>query len=222
MTRVVVLVSGGIDSAVALYWSVDQRWEVHPLTFDYPNRPLPERRATHELVERTGCGERLEEVSLPFLEEVEDLREEGRLGSHLEAAPDAYVPARNLIFYAVAANMGEVLGARQIVGGHNGTDPDTFPDASPAFFDTLNALLAQGLLTHEASPLEVTNPLEGMTKAEIVARGHDLGVPFGETWSCQYDRDRPCGSCPSCEEREAAFRRAGRQDPLWDPLRERA
>jgi 7-cyano-7-deazaguanine synthase len=214
MDRAVVLVSGGIDSAVALFWSLSKGWEVHPLTFHSYLRPAREVEAVVGLTKATGCRDRLIEVPLPFLMEVDDLLKGGLQNPLLRSAPLAYVPARNLIYYSVAAHYGEVLGARWIVGGHNGADSDTFPDAGPEFFKALNGLLSFGLLTHHQSPLHIVNPLQGLAKEEVVRLGLELGVPLERTWSCNWDLEKPCGECMSCEERAEAFRRAGIEDPL--------
>jgi 7-cyano-7-deazaguanine synthase len=214
MVRALVLLSGGLDSAVSLYWALREGWSVHPLTFHYHERPQREKDATTNLVNRSGLQTSLLEVDLPFLMEVEDLRESGLGKDTLDAAPGSYVPARNLIFYATAAHYGEILGAQWLVGGHNGADGEIFPDATPEFFGGLNRLLKLGILTASNSPLQVVNPLEGRTKAEVLRLGQELAVPFETTWSCHYDRAAPCGRCSSCREREEAFVRIRVDDPL--------
>lgn len=221
MDTALVLVSGGLDSAVALYWAQRRGWEVTPLTIHFHNRPPREVRATRDLVEAAGCPHPLIEVDLPFLAEAEDLVAEGRAGDHLKRAPPSYAPARNLVFYSVAAHYGEALGVRWIVGGHNGTDGDTFPDATPRFFQDLNRLLEEGLLTYGGVGLQIVNPLQGLTKAEVIRQGLEFGAPLERTWSCHRDREVPCGACASCRERAEAFREADLQDPLVAKVRER-
>ncbi len=214
MVRALVLLSGGLDSAVSLSWALREGWSVYPLTFHYHERPQREKDATASLVRHSRCQENLLEVDLPFLMEVEDLRENGLENPSLQDAPGSYVPARNLIFYATAAHYGEILGAQWLVGGHNGADGEIFPDAAPAFFGGLNRLLKLGLLTASKSRLQIVNPLEGLTKADVLRLGRELGVPFDVTWSCHYDGAVPCGTCASCRERERAFQRLGTEDPL--------
>jgi len=56
-----------------------------------------------------------------------------------------------------------------------------------------------------------------MSKADIVRKGTELGVDFGETTSC-YDPDpvgKPCGQCDSCLLRAKGFAEAGIIDPLY-------
>lgn len=214
MDRALVLLSGGLDSAVSLYWTIRRGWEVRPLTFHYFARPEREKASTQTLASRAGCHEDLLEVELPFLMEMEDLQERRVENAGLRGAPGSYIPARNLIFYTTAAYYGEIQAARWLVGGHNGADGGTFPDATPQFFEGLNGLLQRGLLTAPRSPLHVVNPLQGYRKADVLRLGQELGVPFEVTWSCHYDRETPCGTCSSCREREEAFEILDVADPL--------
>lgn len=222
MDKAIVLLSGGIDSAVSLTWSLQRRWEVYPLTFNYHLRPTNETGAVETMTAMCRCEDRLIIVDLPFLMEVEDLLEQGTENHLLLEAPPTYVPARNLIFYSIAAHYAEVTGARWIVGGHNGSDSEMFPDATPAFFRALSNLLGHGLLTSERAPVEIVNPLQGLSKAEVVRLGKRMDVPLGATWSCSLDQETPCGECRSCRERARAFDDAGFEDPLLIRLTERA
>ncbi|MEK6838578.1 MAG: 7-cyano-7-deazaguanine synthase, partial [Candidatus Thermoplasmatota archaeon] len=69
--KAIVLLSGGIDSAVSLWWAKSNGWDVRPLTFHYFRRPPQEVVATHKLTELSGLS-RVQEVDLPFLQEVDD------------------------------------------------------------------------------------------------------------------------------------------------------
>ncbi len=213
MDRAIVLLSGGLDSAVTLWWARAQGWEVRPLTFNYFGRPKRERTAIDALV-RESSVRSVREVDLPFLKEVDDLRPSGFDNPTLGESPEGYIPARNLIFYSLAAYFAELEGTRYMVGGHNGTDPESFPDASPRFFEHLNRLLGMSLWSFKQSPVEVLLPLRGMSKVDVVRLGKKLGVPFELTWSCYYDQDVHCGTCVSCRERREAFVAVGLADPV--------
>lgn len=209
-----VLVSGGIDSAVALYWAKREGWRVTALTFEYPSRPPREAEAARVLC-RLADVEDVHRASLPWMAEAGELPPELKRNPALARAPEGYVPVRNLAFYAIAAYYAEALGASVVVGGHNRTDVETFPDASPGFFRLVNEAIAKGALTFADSPFRVELPLAKLEKRDVLALGFELGVPFEATWSCYWnDRDEPCGGCPSCEERRGAFAALGRSDPL--------
>jgi len=213
MDRALVLLSGGVDSAVALWWAKEQGWDVHPLTFEYFGRPRREHTAIEALAEAAGVPP-IRHVDLPFLKEVDDLREAGLANPALRDSPEGYIPARNLIFYSLAAYYAELDGTRYLVGGHNGIDPESFPDSSPTFFNALNGLLRQSLWSHDRSPVQVVVPLSGKSKEDVLRSGRDLGVPFELTWSCYWDRDVHCGTCTSCKERREAFAAIGLADPV--------
>ena len=213
MDRAIVLLSGGVDSAVTLWWTKKQGWDVQPLTFDYFGRPRREHTAIEGLVKEAGVRP-VRTVGLPFLKEVDDLRSSGLANPVLEDSPEGYIPARNLIFYSLAAYYAELDGTRYLVGGHNGIDPESFPDASPKFFEFLNSMFHLSLWSFDRSPVQVVVPLSGKSKEDVLRMGRDLGVPFGLTWSCYWDRDVHCGTCVSCRERREAFAALGLEDPV--------
>ncbi|MGQ0536334.1 MAG: 7-cyano-7-deazaguanine synthase [Methanobacteriota archaeon] len=221
--KAILLLSGGIDSAVALYESVAAGLDVTPVTFHYPGRPRGEVRATRALLRAVGVDGRREkvdvsgtktgpvsllpstfhlvEIDLNFLHEAS-----ASANPALRATPEGYISARNLVFYSIAAHLAEMRGARYIVGGHNGGDPENFPDSSREFFDAVQGVLGRALLTQRSAPVTFRMPLAGHSKPEVVALGRKLGVPFDLTWSCYEDGDEPCGTCPACEERNEALR----------------
>ena len=213
LARAIVLLSGGVDSAVALWWAKGRGWDVEPLTFSYFGRPRNEDVAIDALVVRAGVRPP-RHVDLPFLKEVDDLRKEGFGNRVLVDSPEGYIPARNLIFYSLAAYFAELEGVRYLVGGHNGIDPEAFPDASPQFFQHLNRVFGMSLWSAERTPVEAVIPLSGKPKDEVVRMGLSMEVPFEVTWSCYWDRDRHCGTCASCRERKGAFAAAGAVDPV--------
>lgn len=210
MDRAIALLSGGLDSAVSLGWALDQGYEVRALTLDYHARAEVEQAATAAVARAMGVPEPTV-VALPDLREVADLPTP--LPPHLRSAEPSYVPHRNLVLYALAAHHAERWGARWIVGGHHDGDPAAFPDAAPAFFDDLNRLIAVGRWGDPTAAPTVVNPLEGLTKPEVVKKGLALKVPLELTWSCEDVGPRPCGVCRSCRERRDAFQTVGVPDP---------
>jgi len=213
MDRAIVLLSGGVDSAVTLWWAKRQSWDIRPLTFDYFGRPKREGEAVAALTSDAGVGS-VRRVELPFLKEVDDLRKEGFENRLLLNSPEGYIPGRNLIFYGLAGYYAEIDGARYIVGGHNGIDPESFPDSSPKFFNFLNSVFHLSLWSYDRSPVQILVPLSGKSKEEVVRMGLELKVPFEVTWSCYWDRAVHCGTCVSCRERREAFAATGVEDPV--------
>ncbi|MEM0120986.1 MAG: 7-cyano-7-deazaguanine synthase [Thermoprotei archaeon] len=206
MSKAVVLLSGGLDSAVCLYLAKREHHETIGLSFNYYGRRMVERNATIKLA--TSAGVELIQVDVGFLKEVSDIP---RVSDQLRVVDQVYIPARNLIFYGVAAHFAERIGADSIYGGHIKTDALKFQDASETFFARLNTILSEHLAS---KGLHVVTPLINLEKHEVVRLGGDLGVPFGSTWSCYGEGPKPCGDCKACIERRRAFLRAGLTDPL--------
>ncbi|MCS7311904.1 MAG: 7-cyano-7-deazaguanine synthase [Acidobacteria bacterium] len=203
----IVLFSGGLDSTVALWWVRYQDWKPVPLSVDYAGRPRGEREAAREI----AAVARVEilEVALPFYRDLQAWRREGVLPGDLAGVNPVYLPAKNLLFYAIAAYYAEVLGATRIVGGHYRHDGILFPDASTAYFARLGDLIADGLYSHRPR-LEL--PFLELAKDAVVQLGLALGAPLGLTWSCYWDGPMPCGQCEGCQEKEAALRTVGRSE----------
>ncbi|KAB2898581.1 MAG: 7-cyano-7-deazaguanine synthase QueC [Dokdonella sp.] len=216
-THAVVLVSGGMDSAVTLALAREQGLVCHALGVDYGQRHAAELAAAREVAASLGAVEhKLVRV---------DLRSIG--GSALTAdiavpehggpgIPVTYVPARNTIMLSIALGWAEVLGAREIHCGVNAVDYSGYPDCRPAFITAFEALA--NLATKagvEGARLRVQAPLMHMSKADIVRAGMRLGVDFALTVSC-YQADaagRACGHCDACHLRAEGFRAAGVADP---------
>jgi len=213
----VVLLSGGMDSAVALAIARAEGARCHALSVAYGQRHTSELAAA-ALVARTLKAEQHKIVSV-------DLRAIG--GSALtddiavpeapsEGIPPTYVPARNTIMLALALGWAEVLGARRIVCGVNAVDYSGYPDCRPAFVEAFEALANVATRAGiEGRRIRIEAPLMHMGKDAIVQRGLELGVDFSQTVSC-YQADiqgAACGQCDACRLRAEGFRAAGVADP---------
>jgi 7-cyano-7-deazaguanine synthase len=215
--RAVVLLSGGMDSAVALAIARDQGYACHALSVRYGQRHSAELDAAARVAASVGAVEhRTIDV---------DLRAIG--GSALTAdiavpeAPTAgipvtYVPARNTIMLACALGYAEVLGSADIFVGVNAVDYSGYPDCRPAFVEAFERLA--NLATRagvEGGGIRIHAPLIDWSKAEIVRQGIARGVDFALTVSCyQAAADgAACGRCDACRLRAEGFAAAGVADP---------
>lgn len=215
--RAVVLVSGGMDSAVTLALAREQGFACYALSVSYGQRHSAELAAAAELAASQGAIEHKTVIV--------DLRSIG--GSALtadidvpesasEGIPITYVPARNTIMLSVALGWAEVLGAREIFCGVNAVDYSGYPDCRPEFIDAFERLA--NLATKagvEGLGLAVRAPLMRQSKSDIVREGLRLGINFSRTVSC-YQADaqgRACGLCDACRLRAEGFAGAGVPDP---------
>jgi len=216
--RAVVLLSGGMDSAVTLALAREQGFACHALSVAYGQRHASELAAAQRVASALGAVEH-KIVNV-------DLRSIG--GSALTAdaiavpeaggagIPATYVPARNTIMLAVALGWAEVLGAADIFCGVNAVDYSGYPDCRPEFVGAFEALA--NLATKagvEGTRLRIQAPLMHINKGDIVREGLRLGVDFAATVSCyRADADgRACGHCDACRLRAQGFVDAGVADP---------
>lgn len=221
--RVVVLVSGGLDSATVAAIARSESFDVVALTFDYGQRHRIELAAAANVARAAGA---VRHVVMPI-----NLRTFG--GSALTAdipvpkgrsteemgrgIPVTYVPARNTIFLSFALALAEVERAADIFIGANARDYSGYPDCRPEFIAAFERLanLAVAEAVEGRLAIRVRAPLMDLGKGEIVKKGLALGVDYGLTRSC-YDPDaegRACGRCDSCLLRLKGFAEAGVPDP---------
>jgi 7-cyano-7-deazaguanine synthase len=216
---VVLLLSGGLDSACLLALATRVGARVLALTIDYNQRHARELQAATELAARYGVERH---ILLPL-----DLRAFG--GSALTAdlavpkagvapgIPVTYVPARNSIFLAVALGWGEASGACDLAIGVNALDYSGYPDCRPEFIAAFEGManLATKAGVEGSARYKVHTPLISLSKAGIVRAAADAGLDMGLTWSC-YDptpEGLHCGLCDSCRLRKKGFAEAGVPDP---------
>ena len=210
MSKALVMLSGGLDSATCLYWAMKKFSDVSAITFDYYGRQVQEKRAAEGLARAAGAE--LVKVDLPFVKEASDFYG-GRLKKRGQSA--SYVPARNLMFYSIAAHHAEYLGAKSIVGGHNRDDAKFFMDASSSYIKKLNALFKEGCLLCDGRAYRVVLPLAKMDRKQVIRLAIKLKVPIGTTWSCHGEGKTHCGRCYACRQRLDAFSSLGLKDPVF-------
>ncbi|MFX1501881.1 MAG: 7-cyano-7-deazaguanine synthase [Promethearchaeota archaeon] len=211
--RGILLLSGGIDSVVALYWALHNGYEIIALSFNYNLRPEQEKKAVKKITDNLNI--KLIEVPLQYVKEAIDLRIEGFPIPSAIQAPEGYIPSRNLVYYSIASYFAEIHGSNFIIGGHISVDPIKFPDADPSFFRSLEKLVNKGKHTKDKSIIKILLPLSKMTKMDVINLGKELNVPFNWTWSCYSDGDQPCGKCSSCRKRDNAFTNMSYSQPKF-------
>ncbi|PZQ18529.1 MAG: 7-cyano-7-deazaguanine synthase QueC [Rhodanobacter denitrificans] len=217
MKHAVVLVSGGMDSAVTLAMARAEGLACHALSVAYGQRHSSELFAAERLAVSLGAVEHktvhvdLRAIGGSALTADIAVPEQGGAG-----IPVTYVPARNTIMLSIALGWAEVLGASDIYCGVNAVDYSGYPDCRPAFIDAFQTLA--NLATKagvEGRPLRLHAPLIALGKADIVREGLRLGIDFSQTVSCyQADAEgRACGHCDACRLRAEGFAAAGVPDP---------
>ena len=221
-----VLLSGGMDSALTAVLAQSEGFDVYALTFDYGQRHVIEVARARELAAAIGVVEhRVMSIDLAALGgssltdrsiSVPQDRVEANIG---EGIPSTYVPARNTVFLALAMAWAETLEARDLFIGANVLDYSGYPDCRPEFLEAFQALARLATRAGVAgTDWTVHAPLMRMTKAQIAARAAELGIDLGRTWSCYVPEasGAPCGRCDACRLRARGFAKAGLSDPALD------
>jgi len=210
----VVLLSGGVDSTTILYY-VRKRLDVknvYAVSFLYGQKHSRElvmakwqaRAANvveHRVLDISFFGKMIagssaltdKSISVPDLKDL--LPAEKR-------QPMTYVPNRNMILLSLAAAYAEARGVRDVYYGAQAQDEYGYWDCTVDFVTKINDLLR----LNRRKAVKVVAPFAGMSKADVVEIGMALGVDYAHTWSCYRGGREPCGTCPSCVERENAFR----------------
>ncbi len=224
ITKAVVLLSGGLDSATVLAIARQQGFACYTLGFDYGQRHRLEIQAAQAVAASLGV---VQHLVLPV-----NLRVFGGSALTAELAvpknrpglhdggeiPVTYVPARNTVFLSLALAWAETLGAYDLFLGVNALDYSGYPDCRPEYIAAFEKLanLATAAGVEERGRFRVHTPLINMRKADIIKTGLSLGVDYGRTLSC-YDPDhqgRSCGQCDSCRLRLEALASIGVVDPV--------
>ena len=208
-----VLLSGGLDSTVVLYYARSIHDQVHALSVNYGQRH--ERELMH--AEHTCAAMQVPHMVLdvsrlgPFLS---SSLTQGDLpiphdDYELSNITSTIVPNRNAILISIAVGVAISAGDMHLYLAIHSGDHDLYPDCRPDFMEAMQNAVDTGNL----EKLALETPFLHMTKADIVRIGNDLGVPWKDTWSCYEGGELHCGQCATCRERREAFDIAGVCDP---------
>jgi 7-cyano-7-deazaguanine synthase len=223
MSRAVVLLSGGLDSATTLAVARSDGHDVYALSVDYGQRHRGELDRAAAQARLQGAAEhrvvRIDLRAIGGSALTDDMavpkdRSHDAIG---HGVPVTYVPARNTVLLALCLGYAEVVGAFDLFIGANAVDYSGYPDCRPEFLQAFERLanVATKAAVEGQGTYRVHAPLLSLTKADIIRLGTTLGVDYGQTLSC-YDPDamgRACGRCDSCQLRRKGFAEAGLPDP---------
>lgn len=213
--RCVVLLSGGIDSTVLLY-SLIAEYECWPLTINYGQRHVREVIAANKVCEARGDW-LLKRWKYSDTSNLQLLLPSALTGTGevpkgeytAERMSQTVVPNRNMILLSIAAGYAEGISAEYVAYAAHTEDHYLYPDTRPEFADSVGETikLATG------GKVWLIAPFIYKSKADIIALGKKLNVPFKYTYSCYKGGDVHCGECSTCLERQKAFDIAGVNDP---------
>lgn len=213
--KTIVVCSGGLDSVTLAYKCAREGGLSCLISFDYGQRHKKELdfatlaaqrlNIPHSTIDIASIGAQLSGSALTDSLEVPD-------GHYAEESMKiTVVPNRNAIMLSIAYGIASAQKTDRVAAAFHGGDHFIYPDCRPPFvaaFEAMQRYALEGL-----SDISLYTPFLTMTKAQIVAEGAALGVPFSETWSCYKGGTQHCGRCGTCVERREAFHLAKVNDP---------
>lgn len=224
--KILVLSSGGVDSTTCLAMAVAEvgAENVLALSVYYGQKHDKEIQAAKKVAEYYGVRRMELDLSVIFAgsncsllkQSTEDIPLESYAQqieeTHGEKPVSTYVPFRNGLFLSSAASIALSHGCSKIMYGAHADDAAgaAYPDCSVDFVNAMN----QAIYLGSGNQLTIEAPFVSLTKADVVKKGLELGVPYELTWSCYEGGEKPCGKCGTCIDRQRAFEKNGVVDPL--------
>ncbi|WP_125115621.1 7-cyano-7-deazaguanine synthase QueC [Agathobaculum sp. Marseille-P7918] len=224
--KAMVLFSGGVDSTTCLGLAIEKygKENVIPLSIHYGQKHDKEIEAAERILAHYGIRGMEIDLSPLFaysncslLTHSDEAIPESSYAEQLaggDGTPvSTYVPFRNGLFLSSAASLALSLDCCCVYYGAHQDDAAgaAYPDCSEDFFENMNRAIYEG----SGKALHLEAPFIRKNKAQVVAEGLRLGVPYELTWSCYQGKDRPCGVCGTCIDRRRAFEANGVPDPAF-------
>jgi 7-cyano-7-deazaguanine synthase len=216
--KAVAVVSGGMDSVVLAHLIKQGGHDLTMISFDYG------QRHRKELGFASLAAQRLKvDHHIVNMQSMIGLISKSALTNDAISVPDGHyaeqtmkqtvVPNRNAIMLNIAAGLAITVGADRLATGVHAGDHYIYPDCRPEFIWSLQQMLKianEGFIDPD---FKIYAPFVDVNKARIAQIGHELNIPWSETWSCYKGEEIHCGACGTCFERREAFRDAGVEDP---------
>jgi len=201
--KCVVLLSGGLDSAVTLALAIDKGHDCYALSFDYGQRHRIEIDYATRLCRKLDVKyHKIFSIDMRFGGDnaLTGNSEVPAANAKNTGIPLTYVPARNSVFLSIATAWAETIGASDIFLGANSADYNGYPDCRPEYFSAFENVINLGTkagVTEEG--FRIRTPLIKLNKTEIIALGLKLGISHELTFSCYNPiGSKRCGVCDAC------------------------
>lgn len=214
--KIVLALSGGMDSTTLLGHLINHNFEVYPVTFYYGSKHNQYEYESVKMIQKYYKIDNIPRINLDFVGELFKsnlLKSGGDIpeGHYTdETMSKTVVPNRNMIFSSILAGYAESIGARRIALGVHSGDHAIYADCRPIFIAKLEETIIESL----DKSFHVFTPFLHLTKKDILEIGYTIDVPYHLTRTCYKDQLYSCGKCGSCNERLEAFELIGKKDPI--------
>lgn len=214
MQKVVVILSGGMDSTTLLYDVRSKDYDVYALSFNYNQKHKKELEKAKQTCEFLNIPHKVLDLSILNQIAPSSLTRddwdipEGHFTD--ESMKETVVPNRNMIMLSLATSYAIGIKATKLFYGAHAGDHDIYPDCRKEFAFQLGKTIEMC----DWSEISLCFPYIELDKGDIVIRGKELNVDYSKTWTCYKGKEKACGKCGSCVERLEAFEKAKIDDPL--------
>lgn len=216
MSKIIAVVSGGLDSVTMAYHLKSQGHSLHLLAIDYGQRHSKELEFARKAADRLGAAFEVADLSAARTvmrgSSLTDSAVDVPKGEGPSRGGPTIVPNRNAILLSVAFAVAVVEQAEAVAFGVMADDVGP-SDTSPEFLRTFLAMERVATRGYGHPDLDLIAPLIELHKSAVIALGDTLGVPWADTWTCFRGGDVHCGTCHACVERRESFIAAGVKDP---------
>jgi 7-cyano-7-deazaguanine synthase len=209
--KAVVLLSGGMDSTISLYWALKQGWEPFCLHFKYGQRHGVETESAIMIAKKELLPIKVLNIAASLREVTSSVLIKKK--SKPSPFPATWVPGRNLLFLSYAGMYAYTIGAEKIVIGISQVDYSGYPDCRARF----KAEMEDAISSAMDKRISILAPLMAITKAESLILAKTLPGCWDAlalTHTCYHGKRPPCGECDACRLRAKAFQEVGCPDPI--------
>lgn len=197
--KVVLLLSGGIDSTTLLAQLSKEGFEITALSLDYGQKHRYELELAKQNAEAYQVkNHKIISIAPELFSASALVNKEKQLTSYTEGMlpeiqVNAYVPFRNLLFLSMALSLAESLDCAAVYAAFNKDDGINYWDCGPTFLANMT------LIAQQNSDIQIESPFLNLTKKEVLVLAKKLDVNIKNTISCyQPIEDIECGICFSC------------------------
>lgn len=214
MSKIILVLSGGLDSTTLLYHLLDLKHEIKCISFNYGQRHVRELEQAKKTCAKLGVEHKV--IDIGFMKEIAS---NSSLTGNIATPHGHYaaenmkltvVPNRNLIMASIAIGWAVNLEYDAVALGVHAGDHEIYFDCRPAFINALK----QVSQVANSKAIDILSPFLFMNKGDIAIRGKELNVSYEDTHTCYEGTEVPCGLCGACQERAEAMAKAGLVDPL--------
>ena len=190
---VVVLVSGGIDSAVVCKLIEKQGDKVLPLFIDYGQLAAEK--------EWVACQNIMKDCDLPIPEKIDvsgygKMIPSGLTSPDKDIYKDAFLPGRNLLFLTLAPSYAASKKVNTVAIGLLSEEHHLFPDQTEEFIVNTNFAINSAL----GGNFIILTPLIKFSKSDVIKLAEKYNIPLNKTYSCHLGKEKYCGKCVACKE----------------------